>query len=136
MMGELRCASLCLLLAGAHAASAGNGAPAAAASAAAPVTPPAAVPDLPGPGPSVTPPPPRTAPPPGAPEGPGSVAAEQAAAAEENPDWAVPKSNLAQAVLQLGDVATACRLAAQVSGRDLALVAGDRAYIRQQARCL
>lgn len=54
----------------------------------------------------------------------------------ENPDWAVPKSNLAQAVLQLGDAAEACRLAAQVSGRDLASVASDLARIKQQARCL
>jgi Flp pilus assembly protein TadD len=48
----------------------------------------------------------------------------------ENPDWAVPKTNLALAVLQLGDAAEACRLATQVSGRDLALVARDLAYVR------
>ena len=101
MMRELRYASLCLLLAGAHVATAGDGAPAAASSAAAPVTPPAAVPDLPGPGPSITPPPPRTAPPPGAPEGPGSVAAEQAAAIEENPDWAVTLQRIAGSVVSI-----------------------------------
>ena len=101
MMRELRYASLCLLLAGAHVATAGDGAPAAASSAAAPVTPPAAVPDLPGPGPSMTPPPPRTPPPPGAPEGPGSVAAEQAAAIEENPDWAVTLQRIAGSVVSI-----------------------------------
>src|SRR5215467_9949104 len=101
MMRELRCASLCLLLAGAHAAIAGDGAPAAPSSAAAPVTPPAAVPELPGPGPSITPPPPRTPPPPGAPEGPGSVAAEQAAAIEENPDWAVTLQRIAGSVVSI-----------------------------------
>src|SRR5215475_9478670 len=42
MVRELRYASLCLLLACAHAATAGDGAPAAPSSAAAPVTPPAA----------------------------------------------------------------------------------------------
>ncbi|HTL92481.1 MAG TPA: hypothetical protein VL176_09045 [Steroidobacteraceae bacterium] len=101
MVRELRYASLCLLLAGAHVATAGDGAPAAASSAAAPVTPPAAVPDLPGPGPSITPPPPRTPPPPGAPEGPGSVAAEQAAAIEENPDWAVTLQRIAGSVVSI-----------------------------------
>ena len=101
MVRELRYASLCLLLAGVHAAIAGDGAPAAASSAAAPVTPPAAVPELPGPGPSITPPPPRTPPPPGAPEGPGSVAAEQAAAIEENPDWAVTLQRIAGSVVSI-----------------------------------
>ena len=101
MLRELRYASLCLLLAGVQVATAGDGAPAAASSAAAPVTPPAAVPDLPGPGPSITPPPPRTQPPPGAPEGPGSVAAEQAAAIEENPDWAVTLQRIAGSVVSI-----------------------------------
>jgi hypothetical protein len=84
MFRELCCASLCLLLAFPLVAGAGDGAPASASSTA-PITPPAAVPELPGPGP-LTPLPPRSTPPPGAPEGPGSVAAEQAAAIEENPD--------------------------------------------------
>jgi Flp pilus assembly protein TadD len=53
----------------------------------------------------------------------------------DNPDWAVPKSNLAFAVLQTGDAAEACRLAAQVSGRDLASVERDLALVKQQAKC-
>jgi Flp pilus assembly protein TadD len=53
----------------------------------------------------------------------------------DNPDWAVPKSNLAMAVLQMGDTAEACRLAAQVTGRDLASVERDLGLLKQQANC-
>jgi Flp pilus assembly protein TadD len=56
-------------------------------------------------------------------------------AARDGPDWAVPKSNLAWAVLQMGDAAEACRLANQVSGRDIASVEGDVALLKQRANC-
>ena len=53
----------------------------------------------------------------------------------ENPDWAVPQSNLAFALLQTGDAAEACRVAAKASGRDLAAVERDLALLKQQANC-
>jgi Flp pilus assembly protein TadD len=56
-------------------------------------------------------------------------------AVRDNPDWAVPKSNLAFAVLQTGDAADACRLAAQITGRDLTSVERDLALLKQQAKC-
>jgi Flp pilus assembly protein TadD len=56
-------------------------------------------------------------------------------AVRDIPDWAVPKSNLAFAVLQAGDAAEACRLAATVTGRDLASVERDLTLLKQQANC-
>lgn len=56
-------------------------------------------------------------------------------AVHDDPDWAVPKSNLAFAVLQMGDAAEACRLADQVTGRDSAFVMQDVALLKQQANC-
>jgi Flp pilus assembly protein TadD len=56
-------------------------------------------------------------------------------AVRDNPDWAVPKSNLAFAVFQTGDAVEACRLVAKVTGRDLASVERDVALLKQQANC-
>jgi Flp pilus assembly protein TadD len=56
-------------------------------------------------------------------------------AVRDDPDWAVPKSNLAWALLQTGDVAAACRLAAEVSGRDFTSVERDLALLKQRANC-
>src|SRR5215831_8361780 len=105
MVRQLRCASLCLLLAWAcvgNAASPGDAGPAAASSAAAGAAPAssAAVPQPPLP---AIPPPTRPTPPPplGTPEGQGAVAAEQAAAGEENPDWAVTLQRIASSVVSI-----------------------------------
>jgi Flp pilus assembly protein TadD len=56
-------------------------------------------------------------------------------AVRDNPDWAVPHSNLAFALLQTGDAAEACRAAAKVTGRDRAAVERDLALLKQQANC-
>lgn len=56
-------------------------------------------------------------------------------AVRDNPDWAVPKSNLAWAALQTGNAAEACRLAAAVAGRDMASVEGDLARLKERANC-
>ena len=53
----------------------------------------------------------------------------------DNPDWAVPQSNLALALLQTGDAADACRVAAMVKGRDLDSVRSDLALLRRRANC-
>jgi S1-C subfamily serine protease len=112
MVRELRYASLCLLLAFAHTVAAGDGAPATPTSTA-PATPTAAVPEPPVSGPEISPPPQATLPPPaapppartppspGTPEGPAAVAAEQAAATEENPDWAVTLQRIATSVVSI-----------------------------------
>jgi len=111
MVRELRCVLVCLLLAcgpAGYAGPPGGGGPAAAASTApasaapastAPVSPPPEVPPPPAPGPS--PSPGRAAPPLGTPEGPAAVAAEQAAAVEENPDWAVTLQRIASSVVSI-----------------------------------
>src|SRR5262245_37560357 len=103
MVRQLRCASLCLLLTWAcvgHAAPPGDAGPAAASSAAAGAAPAsaAAVPQPPVP---PIPPPSRPTPPLGTPEGQGAVAAEQAAAGEENPDWAVTLERIASSVVAI-----------------------------------
>src|SRR5215469_11172295 len=115
MMQQLRSASLCLLLAWTclgNAGSPGDAAPAspgpAARSAPAPAGPlstgatpassAAAVPEPPVP---AIPPPSRPSPPLGTPEGQGAVAAEQAAAGEENPDWAVTLQRIASSVVSI-----------------------------------
>ncbi|MBV8146845.1 MAG: PDZ domain-containing protein [Gammaproteobacteria bacterium] len=106
MLRELRCASLCLLclsLSWARLVSAGDAAPASPASVA-PVSPPPAVPQPPAPAPEPGPAPPRSSPPlgpPGSPEGSAAVAAEQAAAIEENPDWAVTLQRIAGSVVSI-----------------------------------
>lgn len=56
-------------------------------------------------------------------------------AVRDNPDWAVPQSNLAFALMQTGDAAEACRVAAKVFGRDRAAVERDLALLKQQANC-
>lgn len=56
-------------------------------------------------------------------------------AVRDDPDWAVPRSNLAMAVFQLGDAAEACRLLGQVAGRDIASVEHDIAVLKRQANC-
>lgn len=56
-------------------------------------------------------------------------------AVAENPDWAVPKSNLAWTAFHAGDVALACKLAATAAGREFESVKGDLAALKQQARC-
>jgi S1-C subfamily serine protease len=108
MLRQLRCASLCLLLSWACAGAAlADGAPATPApTSAAPVAPAAAVPEPPGPLPPGPVPPPnappsRTAPPLGTLEGQGAIAAEQAAAVEENPDWAVTLQRIASSVVSI-----------------------------------
>jgi Tfp pilus assembly protein PilF len=53
----------------------------------------------------------------------------------DNPDWAVPQSNLAFALLQTGNAAEACRVAAKVTGRGLAAVERDLVLLKQQANC-
>ena len=103
MLRQLRCASLYLLLSWTCANSAvADGAPASPApTSAAPVAPAAAVPEPPGPVPPPGPPPSRTSPPLGTPEGQGAIAAEQAAAIEENPDWAVTLQRIASSVVSI-----------------------------------
>jgi Tfp pilus assembly protein PilF len=56
-------------------------------------------------------------------------------AVRDTPDWAVPRMNLAWAVLQTGDRAEACRLVAQVKGQDLESVERDLALFKQKAGC-
>jgi Flp pilus assembly protein TadD len=56
-------------------------------------------------------------------------------AVRDNPDWAVPRSNLALAVFRMGDVAEACRLARNVKGRDMASVESDLGLLKQWANC-
>lgn len=56
-------------------------------------------------------------------------------AVRDNPDWAVPKSNLAWATFQMGDAAEACRLAGQIAGRDMPSVEQDIAVLKQKAKC-
>jgi S1-C subfamily serine protease len=99
MMRQLRCASLCLLLAWTCVARGADAAPASAATAAAPASSAAAVPQPPVP--AISAPPSRVPPPLGAPEGQGSLAAEQAAAVEENPDWAVTLQRIAGSVVSI-----------------------------------
>jgi Flp pilus assembly protein TadD len=53
----------------------------------------------------------------------------------DNPDWAVPQSNLAFALLQTGDAAAACQIAARVGGRDLTAVERDLVLLKRQANC-
>ena len=103
MLRQLRCASLYLLLSWTCANSAvADGAPASPApTSAAPVAPAAAVPEPPGPVPPPGPPPSRTSPPLGTPEGQGAIVAEQAAAIEENPDWAVTLQRIASSVVSI-----------------------------------
>ena len=103
MLRQLRCASLYLLLSWTCVNSAlADGAPASPApTSAAPVAPAAAVPEPPGPVPPPGPPPSRTSPPLGTPEGQGAIAAEQAAAIEENPDWAVTLQRIASSVVSI-----------------------------------
>jgi len=103
MLRQLSYASLCLLLSGACMDQAfADGAPATPApTSAAPVPPAAAVPEPPGPVLPPAPPPSRTSPPLGTPEGQGAIAAEQAAAVEENPDWAVTLQRIASSVVSI-----------------------------------
>src|SRR5215469_12080618 len=118
MMRQLRSASLCLLLAWtclSHAGSPGEAAAAAphpvasatpASTTPASTTPASTTPassDVAVPQPPVPaiPPPPRSTPPPGSAEGQGAIAAEQAAAGEENPDWAVTLQRIASSVVSI-----------------------------------
>ncbi|HEX8782006.1 MAG TPA: hypothetical protein VF764_01440, partial [Steroidobacteraceae bacterium] len=108
MVRQLRCASLCLLLVWAglgNATPPGETAPPPApapagplAAGATPASSAAAVPEPPVP---AIPPPARPTPPLGTPEGQGAVAAEQAAAGEENPDWAVTLQRIASSVVSI-----------------------------------
>ena len=104
MSRPLRCASLCLLLAWACVGNASPprdaapGAPGPAAADATPASSAAAVPQPPVP---AIPPPSRPTPPLTTPEGQGAVAAEQAAAGEENPDWAVTLQRIASSVVSI-----------------------------------
>ena len=99
MLRPLRYASLCLLLAWTCAAWGGDAAPASpAAAGVSPANPAAAVPQLPVP--TINAPPSRAPAPIGAPDQ-GSLAAEQAAAVEENPDWAVTLQRIASSVVSI-----------------------------------
>jgi Tfp pilus assembly protein PilF len=56
-------------------------------------------------------------------------------AVKDTPDWAVPRMNLAWATLQTGNRDEACRLAAQVKGKQMENVERDLALLRQKAGC-
>ena len=56
-------------------------------------------------------------------------------AVKDTPDWAVPRMNLAWATLQSGNRDEACRLAAQVKGKQIEDVERDLALLRQKAGC-
>jgi len=56
-------------------------------------------------------------------------------AVKDTPDWAVPRMNLAWAVLQTGNRDEACRLVTQVKGKDLESVERDLALFKQKAGC-
>ena len=56
-------------------------------------------------------------------------------AVRDTPDWAVPRMNLAWAVLQTGNREEACRLKELVKGADLDVVQGDLAMFKQKAGC-
>src|SRR6516162_2456043 len=104
MVRQLRCASLCLLLAWAglgNATTPAETAPAPAGPLAAGATPASSAAAVPEPPVPAIPPPARPTPPLGTPEGQGAVAAEQAAAGEENPDWAVTLQRIASSVVSI-----------------------------------
>jgi Tfp pilus assembly protein PilF len=56
-------------------------------------------------------------------------------AVKDAPDWAVPRMNLAWAVLQMGQRDEACRLKEQVKGGDLDALEQDLAAFKQMAGC-
>ena len=56
-------------------------------------------------------------------------------AVRDTPDWAVPRMNLAWAVLQTGNREEACRLAALVKGSGFETVQGDLAMFKEKAGC-
>ncbi len=56
-------------------------------------------------------------------------------AIQDTPDWAVPRMNLAWAVLQTGSKDEACRLKALVKGEDLDKLEADLALFKQKAGC-
>ncbi len=56
-------------------------------------------------------------------------------AIRDTPDWAVPRMNLAWAVLQTGDREEACRLKALVKGSGFETIQGDLAMFKEKAGC-
>lgn len=56
-------------------------------------------------------------------------------AIQDTPDWAVPRMNLAWAVLLTGDKEEACRLRALVKGVDLGKLETDLAMFKEKAGC-
>jgi Flp pilus assembly protein TadD len=56
-------------------------------------------------------------------------------AIQDTPDWAVPRMNLAWAVLQTGNREEACRLKALVKGLDVETIQGDLAMFKEKAGC-
>lgn len=56
-------------------------------------------------------------------------------AVKDTPDWAVPRMNLAWAVLLTGNRDEACRLKEQVKGKDIDKVESDLALFKQKANC-
>ncbi len=56
-------------------------------------------------------------------------------AIQDTPDWAVPRMNLAWAVLQTGSKDEACRLKELVKGEDLDKLEADLALFKQKAGC-
>ena len=56
-------------------------------------------------------------------------------AIRDTPDWAVPRMNLAWAVLQTGNREEACRLKALVKGSGFETIQGDLAMFKEKAGC-
>jgi len=56
-------------------------------------------------------------------------------AVRDTPDWAVPRMNLAWAILQTGNREEACRLKALVKSSDFETVQGDLAMFKEKAGC-
>lgn len=56
-------------------------------------------------------------------------------AVRDNPESAIPKSNLAWATYQLGEAAEACRIIATITGIDMDAVEEDVAMLKRRAAC-
>jgi len=53
----------------------------------------------------------------------------------KTPEWAAPRSNLAQALIETGDRPRACAAAANGRGREMEAVASDMANFKRRAGC-
>jgi Flp pilus assembly protein TadD len=56
-------------------------------------------------------------------------------AVRDDPDWAIPRANLAWAMFLTGQADQACRLIKEAKGRDLHAVERDVAMLQQRASC-